>query len=150
MGFSRQKYWSRWPFPSLGDLPNPGVEPGSPALQADSLSSESPGWSWQILKEPASSTCLSPFLSGLQGAPNKAPNWEGWAGLQLGGCGEGKGSVSQGASQGSHLPKLCCPTSVWKEPGQVTCKWATGEVYAASLAPRVASAVIRGAGGSHS
>ena len=37
MGFSRQEYWSGLPFPSPGDLPNPGIEPGSPALQADSL-----------------------------------------------------------------------------------------------------------------
>ena len=37
MGFSRQEYWSRVPFPSTGDLPNPGIEPGSPAWQADSL-----------------------------------------------------------------------------------------------------------------
>ena len=37
MGFSRQKYWSGLPFPSLGDLPDPGMEPGSPTLQADSL-----------------------------------------------------------------------------------------------------------------
>ena len=43
MGFSRQEYWSGLPFPSLGDLPNPGIEPGSPALQADALSSEPPG-----------------------------------------------------------------------------------------------------------
>ena len=35
MGFSRQEYWSGMPFPSPGDLPNPGIEPGSPALQAD-------------------------------------------------------------------------------------------------------------------
>ena len=34
--FSRPKYWSGWPFPSPGDLPNPGIEPKSPALQADS------------------------------------------------------------------------------------------------------------------
>ena len=33
--FSRQKYWSGLPFPSPGDLPDPGIEPGSPALQAD-------------------------------------------------------------------------------------------------------------------
>ena len=38
--FSRQEYWSGLPFPSPGDLPNPGTEPGSPALQADSLPSE--------------------------------------------------------------------------------------------------------------
>ena len=37
MGFSRQEYWSGLPFPSPGDLPNSGIEPGSPALQADSL-----------------------------------------------------------------------------------------------------------------
>ena len=43
MGFSKQEYWSGLPFPSPGDLPNPGIEPGSPALQADALSSEPPG-----------------------------------------------------------------------------------------------------------
>ena len=37
MEFSRQEYWSGLPFPSPGDLHNPGIEPGSPALQADSL-----------------------------------------------------------------------------------------------------------------
>ena len=40
MGFSRQEYWSGLPFPSPGDLPNPGIEPGSPALQTDALLSE--------------------------------------------------------------------------------------------------------------
>ena len=40
MGFSRQDYWSGLPFPSPGDLPNPGIEPGSPALQTDALPSE--------------------------------------------------------------------------------------------------------------
>ena len=54
MGFSRQDYWSGLPFPSSGDLPNPGIDPGSsetPALQADSLPFElpskpgsTPGW----------------------------------------------------------------------------------------------------------
>ena len=43
MGFSRQEYWSGLPFPSPGDLPNPGIKPRSPALQADSLTSEPPG-----------------------------------------------------------------------------------------------------------
>ena len=46
MGFSRQEYWSGLPFPSLGDLPNPGIEPGSPALQADSLPTEPQGRSY--------------------------------------------------------------------------------------------------------
>ena len=40
MEFSRQEYWSGLPFPSPGDLPNPGIKPGSPALQADTLPSE--------------------------------------------------------------------------------------------------------------
>ena len=43
VGFSRQEYWSGLPFPSPGDLPNPGIKPGSPALQADALPSEPPG-----------------------------------------------------------------------------------------------------------
>ena len=43
MGLSRQDSWSGWPFPSPGDLPNSGIKPGSPALQADSLLSEPPG-----------------------------------------------------------------------------------------------------------
>ena len=43
MGFSRQEYWSGLPFPSPGDLPDPGIEPRSPALEADALTSEPPG-----------------------------------------------------------------------------------------------------------
>ena len=42
-GFSRQEYWSGLPFPSPGALPDPGIEPRSPALQADALTSEPPG-----------------------------------------------------------------------------------------------------------
>ena len=40
MGFSRQEYWSGLPFPFPGDLPDPGIEPRSPALEADTLTSE--------------------------------------------------------------------------------------------------------------
>ena len=43
MGFSRQEYWSGLPFPTPDDLPNPGIKPRSPALQADSLLSGPPG-----------------------------------------------------------------------------------------------------------
>ena len=43
MGFSRQEYWSGLPFPSPGDLPDPGIEPRSPALKADSLATEQQG-----------------------------------------------------------------------------------------------------------
>ena len=42
MGLSIQEYWSGLPFHSPGDLPNPGIKPRSPALQADSLPSEPP------------------------------------------------------------------------------------------------------------
>ena len=43
MGFSRQECWSGLPFPSPGHLPDPGIEPGSPTLQADALPSEPAG-----------------------------------------------------------------------------------------------------------
>ena len=44
MGFSRQEAWNALPYPSLGDLPDPGIEPGSPpALQVDSLPAEPSG-----------------------------------------------------------------------------------------------------------
>ena len=42
-GISRQEYWSGLPFPSPGDLPDPGIEPGSPTFQADALTFEPPG-----------------------------------------------------------------------------------------------------------
>ena len=50
MGFSRQEYWIGLPFPSPGDLPHPGIEPRSPALEAEALSSEPPG-KGDLLKE---------------------------------------------------------------------------------------------------
>ena len=43
VGFSTQEYWSGLPFPSPEDLPHPGIEPGSPVLQVDSLLTETPG-----------------------------------------------------------------------------------------------------------
>ena len=49
-GFSRQDYWSGLPFPSPGDLPNPGIELRSPALQADALPSEPTGKLWGCAK----------------------------------------------------------------------------------------------------
>ena len=59
MGFSRQEYWSGLPFLSPGDLPNPGFEPGSPALQADALQSEPPGKSHIYF---TSREALAPFM----------------------------------------------------------------------------------------
>ena len=51
-GLSRQEYWSGLPFPSPGDLPNPGIEYRSPAFQADSLPSEPPGKPFGALSPP--------------------------------------------------------------------------------------------------
>ena len=47
MGFSRQEYWSGFPCPPPGDLPDPEIEPRSPTLQVDSLPSEPPGEPWK-------------------------------------------------------------------------------------------------------
>ena len=51
MGFSRQERWSGLPFPSPGELPDPRIKPGSPALQADALLSEPPGKPLKYLKQ---------------------------------------------------------------------------------------------------
>ena len=65
MGFPRQEHWSGLPFPSPGDFSDPGIEPRSPALQADSLPFEPPGnpCSWFILRPP----CVMVFHSLRQG-----------------------------------------------------------------------------------
>ena len=49
MVFSRQGYWSGLPFSSPGDLPDPGIKPGSSILQADALASEPPGKPWVVI-----------------------------------------------------------------------------------------------------
>ena len=53
MGFSRQEYWSGLPFPSPGDLLDPGIEPGSFLLQVDSLPTEPPRKAWELNRELA-------------------------------------------------------------------------------------------------
>ena len=63
MRFSRQEYWSGLPFPSPVEHPNPGIEPGSPTLQADSLPSEPPGN--PIWEDNMSSNLKKPFKQGL-------------------------------------------------------------------------------------
>ena len=60
MGFSSQEHWSGLPFPSPGDLPNPGIEPRSPALPADSLPSEPPGKPQALGTPVISHTTLDP------------------------------------------------------------------------------------------
>ena len=64
MGFSQQEYWSELPCPPPGDLPDPGIEPQSPALKADSLPTEPPG-------KPSNLACWYP--NPLQAAPRLWP-----------------------------------------------------------------------------
>ena len=67
MGFSRQGYWSRLPCPPPGGLPDPGIEPWSPALQADSFPTEPPG-------EPKNARVGSPpLLQGIFPDPGIEP-----------------------------------------------------------------------------
>ena len=66
VGSSRQEYWSGLPFPSPGDPPDPGIEPGSPTLQADFLPSEPPGKVAGLAKK-----FLQTFHNILQKNPNE-------------------------------------------------------------------------------
>ena len=84
MEFSRQKYWSGLPFPSPGDLPDPGIEPRFPTLQADGLLSEPPGkplytcttsnlsifcwWTFRFFQESCLTLC-NPMDSNMPGFP---------------------------------------------------------------------------------
>ena len=56
MGFPRQEYWNGLPFASPGDLPDPGIEPRPPVLQADALTSEPPG-------KPSGAVLLVPIMT---------------------------------------------------------------------------------------
>ena len=78
MGFSRQEYWSGLPFPSPEDLPNPGIKPRSPALQADALSSEAPGKpTWIAWSPPKQWTLVETacVLSGFSHVQVFATSW---------------------------------------------------------------------------
>ena len=76
MGFPRQEFWSGLPFPSPGHLPDPGIEPWSPALQADSLPTKPPGK--PALKYPAAAaakllqSCLT-LCNPIDGSPSGSP-----------------------------------------------------------------------------
>ena len=74
MRFSRQEYWSGWPFPPPGDLPNPGIKLGSPALQADFFTN------WSTIEAPVSpwrnaNLHTYPDLQNLKLHFNKIPRW---------------------------------------------------------------------------
>ena len=88
MGFSRQEYWSGLPFPSPRDLPHPGIKRGSPALQADSLSTEPPGIGWfKSMRSTSGSaqdwyiSCRWQFLLSILLFPisRSLSHWDFWA-----------------------------------------------------------------------
>ena len=87
MGFSRQEYWSGLPFPSPGDLPDPGIEPRSPALEADALTSEPPG---KPIQEGVPKSILTVQVWWVvEWKPSGLPDgllhlhWMWWQGLQV-------------------------------------------------------------------
>ena len=69
MGFSRQEYWSGLPFPSPGGLPNPGIEPWSPAFQADSFPTELQGKCFSNLVKFCMTQPLNPVAFYLLWSP---------------------------------------------------------------------------------
>ena len=73
VGFFRQEYWIGLLFPSPGDLPNPGIEPRSPALQADALPSEPPGKTQNVHTPPQISKETEEKVKG-----NKFLLWANW------------------------------------------------------------------------
>ena len=76
MEFSRQEYWSGLPLPSPGDLPNPGIEAGSPALSADGLPSEPSGKSILVALVQFSRSVVSDSLRSHESqhtSPNLMP-----------------------------------------------------------------------------
>ena len=74
MGFSRQEYWSGLPFPPPGDLPNPGIKPRSPELQADALPSEPSGEPLADYAAAAKSLQSCPTLCDpIDGSPPSSP-----------------------------------------------------------------------------
>ena len=86
MGFPRQEYWSRLPFPSPGELPNPGIKLVSPALQADSLLSEPPGKPLIFTSEVKSLSpvrlFVTPWTVAYQAPPSMGfSRQECWSGL---------------------------------------------------------------------
>jgi len=95
MGFSMQEFWSGLPFPSPGDLPDPGIEPRSPTLQADTLTSAPPGKPLntriQSLRKPPIETQPSTNIKDFKGGKEARLKEEGGGG----GTGGAKGVALQ-------------------------------------------------------
>ena len=84
MEFSRQEYWSGLPFRSPGDLPNPGIKPRSPELQADSLSSAPTGKPYEYMKVKVldAQSCPTPWAVASQAPLSMGFSRQGyWSGL---------------------------------------------------------------------
>ena len=114
MGFPRQKYWSGLPFPSPGDLPNPGIEPQSPVLQTDSLPPEPPGkprpknkWWRRHTKSPCLTAHVHASLEGRPEAPEALFHLsEGGEGAALAGGAQGQVGVGRGSANSRNpLPR---------------------------------------------
>ena len=128
MRFSRQESWSGLPFPSSGNLPDPGIEPGSSALQADSLPTELWGKSHTLMRkrrereegqdEPCLSTCISKSLTS-------SFDLVGWNSVQFSSVVQSSDSLRPHESHyarsacPSLIPGVCwnsCPLSQWCHP----------------------------------
>ena len=123
MEFSRQQYWSGLPFPSPGELCNPGIEPGSPTLQADPLPSEPPGkpvfsiftffYNGRIISEFKKTCKLFLFGRGLAGAGAVSGLGGGPWWSVASGC-----SLVLFVSSGASLPSFSSPSPLWPAPGE--------------------------------
>ena len=98
MGFSRQEYWSGLPVPPPGDRPNSGMEPGSPALQTDLLTSEPPG-------APAAKRAVP--NTGQRVSRTACDSLGGGRGSREGGWGGGVGDLQTPHQDGCSSNGLC-------------------------------------------
>ena len=79
-----QKYWSGYPIPSPGDLPDPGIKPGSPALQADSLPTELSGNNIKVKSLSRIQLLATPWTAAYQASPSMGfSRQEHWSGVPL-------------------------------------------------------------------
>ena len=79
MGFSRHKYWSGLPFPSPGDLSDPGIEPRSPALEEDTLTSEPPGKIVESVGDVIMNSTISPTTEMLPPLADRKLTQSNWS-----------------------------------------------------------------------
>ena len=116
--FPRQEYWSGLPCPPPGDLPNPWIEPRSPALQVDSLPSELPGKPWSLWRLGQVICFCEPVPTSVNGNNESSDiikSWEARASLSPPGCPccpifcpphPHHQMVPMGGSSSAHLPIL--------------------------------------------